>query len=119
MALGPQFNQFTEMVPINALLPLRSNELDYDVSDLSKDIKERGVQQPVVVIYGKNDRRAMLGEGHHRLEASRQAGLTHVPTTAFRHQNIDGQGVPVRGYQGQGHVPADLKPSDVMDWEDE
>jgi len=119
MALGPQFNQFTEMVPIAALLPMRNNELRYDVSELSKDIKERGVQEPVIVTYGKTDRRAMLAEGHHRLEASRQAGLTHVPATAWRWQDLDGRGVPVRGYQEQGHVPQNLRPSEVMDWEEE
>lgn len=120
MELGPQFNQFTEMVPISSLAQIPGNRLRYDVSDLSKDIKDRGVQEAAIIRYHQPSRTVRLIEGNHRLAAAIQAGLTHVPATVLR-SNYSEEGLPVRGVDPNphGYVPGNLKPSDIMDWDDE
>lgn len=108
----------TELVPISLLSTMRGNELRYDVSELSEDLKKRGFDQPGSIIYYQGDRKAVLGEGNHRLEAAKRAGFTHMPVTVYR---IEGsgkkRGVPVRGIDPDkyGYVPGRLRPSDIMD----
>jgi len=106
-----------ELVPVDVLYRMRGNALRYDVSDLSEDIKKRGVQEPGVIRYYQQSRTAFLGEGNHRLEAAKRAGLTHMPVRVSR-VNAEGRGVSVRGHDpAMGHVPADMKPSEIMDWD--
>lgn len=108
----------TQLVPISLLSTMRGNELRYDVSELSKDLKKRGFDRPGIIDYYQHDRKAILGEGNHRLEAAKRAGFTHMPVTVYR---IEGsgkkRGVPVKGFEPDRHnyVPGRLRPSDIMD----
>ena len=120
-ALGEQWKKYSnaEMVPLSVLSQMRGNNLRYDVSDLSDDLKQHGFREPGVIQYSQQSRTAMLGEGNHRLEAAIQAGMTHMPVRVMRY-NMEGPGVPVRGVDPDrsGYVPGDLKPSEIMDWDD-
>lgn len=121
--LGQQWDYpNVENVPVNVLAGMRGNPLRYDVSDLSKDIKERGIQEPLIVGYFQKSKKAILEEGNHRLEAAIQAGMTHVPTRVFR-ANSEGRpnvGQVVKGVEPDrfGYVKGDLRMSEITDWED-
>jgi len=117
-SLGEQWPRNTELVPVDVLSGMGGNELRYDVSELSEDLKQHGFKEPGIIQYHTKSRTALLGEGNHRLAAAIQAGISHMPVRAMRY-NMEGGGVPVRGYEPDrtGYVPGDLKPSEIMDWE--
>jgi ParB-like chromosome segregation protein Spo0J len=119
---GPQWGGYdnVEEVPVDLLRRIPGNSLRYDVSKLSEDIKQQGVQNPAIITYFQNSRTARLAEGNHRLAAAIQAGMTHLPARVVR-AKLDEEGLPVRGYEPNkhGYVPGDLKPSEIMDWEEE
>ena len=118
---GPQWKRYenAEEVPVSVLQRMRGNNLRYDVDELAEDLKQRGFQEPGIIQYSQKSRTALLGEGNHRLAAAIEAGMTHMPVRVIRY-NMEGPGVPVRGYapDRSGYVPGDLKPSQIMDWED-
>jgi len=117
-SLGKQWPRNTELVPVDALKGMKGNELRYDVSELSEDIKQHGFREPGIILYSQPSRTATLGEGNHRMAAAIQAGISHMPVRVVRY-NSEGSGIPVRGYEPDqsGYVPGDLKPSEIMDWE--
>lgn len=49
---------------------------------LKKDIQKRGVRKPLLVeeVEGK----LHVGDGHHRLQAAKELGITHVPVRHIR-----------------------------------
>jgi hypothetical protein len=108
-----------EMVPTSVLVDITpGNELrpSVDLDALAADLLENGFENPVVIEYDKNGRTVYIGEGNHRVAAAQLAGITEIPTVVSRRQSDrTGQGTPVRGYMEEGHVPGELKPSDVMD----
>lgn len=126
---GPQFNpenefygSMSEMVPISILKGMTGNDLRYEgakLRELSEDIKQNGLRSPGMMEYYQEGRTAHLGEGHHRMAALEMAGFTHMPVTVFRNEFADnrGRGVPVRGVDPNqhGYVPGNLKPSQIMD----
>ena len=108
--------QDVEMVPIEALSRIPAgNVLRYDVAELARDLTVNGFENPIVLNYGKNNGKIFVAEGNHRLRAAIDAGFTHVPVRVNRVNSVD-VGASVRGYVAGGRVPADLKPSDVMDF---
>jgi hypothetical protein len=119
---GSQWKRYStaEEVPVSVLQAMQGNDLRNDITDLTEDIRQRGIQEPGIIEYHTKSRTARLGEGNHRLHAAINAGLTHMPVRAIRY-NMEGRGVPVRGYEPDrtGYVPGELKPSEIMDWEDE
>ncbi|NBX51275.1 hypothetical protein EBT25_15460 [bacterium] len=128
----PQFNpenefygKMSEMVPISVLKEMRGNDLRYEGAELinlAEDIKKNGLRNPGMLEYYQPSRNAYLGEGNHRLAALEMAGYTHMPVTVFRNEHSDtrGKAKPVRGIEPDrhGYVPGNLKPSQIMDWDD-
>jgi hypothetical protein len=57
------------------------------------DIEKNGMNNPLIVNVGRNNERAILGEGNHRLEAARRLGYTHVPVRVHV-QNTVGENAP-------------------------
>ena len=108
-----------EMVPTRVLDDITpGNELrpDVDLDALADDLLENGFENPVIVGYDKEGRTVFIGEGNHRVAAARLAGITEIPTVVSRRTyDPTGRGTPVRGYTAGGHVPGELKLSDVMD----
>jgi len=106
-----------EMVPIEALSRIPAgNVLRYDVAELARDLTVNGFDNPIILNYGRKDGRAFVAEGNHRLQAAIDAGFTHVPVRVNRVQSVD-VGSSVRGWTSAGHVPAEIKPSQIMDFE--
>jgi hypothetical protein len=129
------YAKHTELVAVERLLQFRGNDLrdttkvqnlttgEYErvpFAALVQSIRERGIDEPLLLIVGKKDRRACLGEGNHRLMAAQAAGLDYVPVRC----NVQSSGshcerggidvsdnlkVPANEW-----FPADTKPSDVF-----
>lgn len=113
------------MVPISALKKMRGNPLSYEgeeLQKLSEDIKQNGLRNPGIIDYYQHSKTASLGEGNHRLAALEMAGFTHMPATVIRiaAHDVGFRGVPVRGVTPNQHnyVPGNMKPSEIMDWDD-
>jgi hypothetical protein len=52
------------------------------INSIADDLRKGGVnamREPVYLDYNHETNYAYLGEGHHRLEAAKRAGLTHIP----------------------------------------
>jgi len=116
MTLGPQFDRYTEMVPTEALRGIPGNNLRYDPVELTENIRQNGIRDPLILQYHQKNRTVILGEGNHRLESARRLGLESVPVRAMRY-NMEGRGKPVRGIDPDesGYVPGVLRPSQIMD----
>lgn len=116
----PPYAAHTEMVPVSAMSGIPGNRLRYDPSELTEDIRQNGIREPLLLAYSQKSRTVVLGEGNHRLEAARRLGMEHVPVRAVRY-NMEGPGKPVRGIDPDesGYVPGDLRPSQIMDYEKE
>ena len=111
------YDDTIEMVPVELLAGMRGNELNYDVADLAQDISDNGIKNPLIITYGIKDKRAYLAEGNHRLQAAIDAGFTHVPARVNRTWEAADEGVPVRGWTFTSRPPAEIKPSQIMDFE--
>lgn len=95
-APGKPYAKIAEMVPVAWLKKLKGNDLrgdpniGYDpdkddwergtMDDLVYSLKNRGVQEPVMIIVGLRDGYAYVGEGNHRIEAAIKAGIKELPT---------------------------------------
>ncbi|MEO6744325.1 MAG: ParB/RepB/Spo0J family partition protein, partial [Caldimonas sp.] len=52
---------------------------DTELEELTEDIREHGVLQPIVVHAADENGRHLIHFGSKRLRAARRAGMTHVP----------------------------------------
>ena len=118
------YDEAIEMVPVELLAGMRGNELNYDVADLSRDISENGIKDPLILIYSTEDKFVRLGEGNHRLQAAIDAGFTHLPARVSRKVGkkwVGGageySGIQVRGWTSPERIPPNIKPSEIMDFE--
>ena len=85
-------------------------------NELLADIKENGIKEPLILIYGQDNRVAYLGEGNTRLAIAKELGIKDVPVVVIRERKgSEAVGAKVKGYNpdGTGYVPGDLKPSDI------
>lgn len=87
----------------------REHEEPYQ-ANLTSKIAREGVQTPLQLQYYTHTNKAILGEGHHRLEAAKRLGIEHLPVRGLRYNSAGGV-TPVSGWQGGGHVPGELAPS--------
>jgi hypothetical protein len=53
------------------------------MSDLSKDLRKRGLQEPLVVAVGMSSGRARLEGGNHRARVLLEMGFLHAPTVCW------------------------------------
>jgi hypothetical protein len=92
--LGPQFDEYTRMAPIHMVLnapsgdspsgrgkvrhQLRTVRKDPEYPALLDSVRQHGIQRP---IFGSAFARPtdVIDDGHHRMAAAVDAGLTHVP----------------------------------------
>ncbi len=120
-ALGAYNN--VEWVPLHELKGLREYDRtknpNTDLDALTEDIRQNGLKSPLIIQYGKNDRRAKLGEGNHRLVAAERLGISHLPARVLRTSTCP-DGYPVPGHKEEfdqyghpRHVNADLRPSEI------
>lgn len=75
-----------EYLPIDSLTPYEKNarrHADFDVSIIKKSIQEFGFNDPIGIWGDKN----IIVEGHGRLLAARELGMTEVPVIRLDHLN--------------------------------
>jgi hypothetical protein len=91
---------------------------------LKEDISKNGIQEPLVLIYSVKDNALRLKEGHHRLDAANNLGLTNVPVKVQVEWNksikedsdIQGQKLyhppsplDVEGYKKRNYQPTNIE----------
>lgn len=78
-------------VRTDALAAIHGNETDREGIERHKAAlsEGRGFTDPVMVEFDPRNKRAVLGEGNHRVEAARELGITHVPTRVVRSRISD------------------------------
>jgi len=94
------------------------------IDKLAKDIKEGELENPLQIHYDHDSKWGVLGEGHHRLLAAEQAGVTHLPVTVHRTTPGANSGYKSRGKGApmsikddakvgtfKEHIPAQASPS--------
>lgn len=91
--------------------------------ELVDSIRQHGIREPLIMIYGQQSGKLQLGEGNHRLAAAQQLGLSHVPVRVIRqtggpYRNSDvsrqPQPAPVRAEADRhGYVKGDLHPREI------
>lgn len=124
-----------EMVPVAWLEKLVGNDLrtydggayqnigynpdtdDWDMGnleDLAKSMKERGIQEPVMIVVGMKDGWAYVGEGNHRIAAAKLAGIKALPARVYMQSEIYGKGERGQHRHDMTHDitwnPAELEP---------
>lgn len=116
----PELAGVVDLVPPKWLYRLRGNTLRIDVTELMADIDRNGMLWPVIILVGKEDRRARIGEGNHRIEAALRLNLDAIPARVIVQQREHGRPgfshdvsadllIPEEGY-----VPSDMRPSKVF-----
>jgi ParB-like nuclease domain len=108
------------LVPVHWLQKFQGNSLRRDSKEMREfadELMQDGLEDPVMIIIGQEDRRVSIGEGNHRTFAHIQAGLDYVPARVARQvKNIRGayydkmSRVPEDDY-----FPADSSPENVFD----
>lgn len=76
-----QFRYYTGTAKLDDLVPTQKPELtsQANVDYLRNEISQNGIQQPIEVNYEGGQ--MGIGDGHHRYQAAREAGLTEAPVS--------------------------------------
>ena len=119
--LMTNYKRYVEMVPVSWLSQLKGNKLRYTddkMEALMADIEKNGMNNPLIVNVGRNNERAILAEGNHRLEAARRLGYTHVPVRVHVQNNVgedapDSQRTDIIQPE-ERYSSLDIKPSKVF-----
>lgn len=117
-----------ELVPTYTIDQYREYDL-YDLRDpdnvqrIAESIAEQGWREPLMLEYYSKDKKVLLGEGNHRLQAARQLGLTHVPVWVYvkhyagadkRRSRVSRSAKSISNdLPTSGYIPAELAPSDI------
>jgi hypothetical protein len=101
------------------------------IDSITNDLKTGGVQairEPLYLLYNHAQHWGWIGEGHHRLIAAQQAGLTHVPVRVMRGYDTEttvrkqkGRGAPMHldnrlVEKSSGYIPGMLHPGNFMEF---
>jgi hypothetical protein len=142
---GRKWGKYTALVPVHQLARFReynrtgqhaqkNGSLMSDVSSkdrissIAKDLKEGGVnamREPLSLDYSHEHKWGHLSEGHHRLEAAIQAGVTHVPVQVYQAKHLDRThaGAPLHMDNrmqepgSHGYFPSNLHPGNFQEFE--
>ena len=117
----------------DALDAMRGNETDREGIDRHKKalLSGHGFTDPVMVEFDPKNKRAVLGEGNHRVQAARELGISHVPTRVVRSRISDGDveymsrhggyprpmetgPSPWKGGMGEDYWPSDIHPKHLF-----
>jgi len=94
---------------------LRDRKGTPEYEELKKSIEEEGLKEPLMLTIGKQEGKALLDEGNHRLAIMEELGYEKVPVRVQRFQKIGKRGVKVDMIpKGEEYWPADSKPSEVF-----
>jgi hypothetical protein len=115
------WHETTEMVPTEHMLRYRDVDREEQekypgqLHEQRESIKKEGIKEPLILIYGKADQTATLGEGNTRLANAHALGISHVPVRVVRWSGPrNGAKVPKPPVGDRtGYIPGDLSPSDL------
>jgi GNAT superfamily N-acetyltransferase len=108
-----------EMVPRDEVERYASQPTDdAHTKEVGTHVATTGEMEPLILHYHPASGEAYLGEGNHRLRASRALGMDHVPVRVSRsNYGLPGPGVKVPqdhpAIAAGEHVPADIHPSHI------
>lgn len=137
---GLKWGSDVALVPVHQLLGYRAldrrgihnrGDSTENISAIANDLKAKGVEgmkSPLYLLYNHEQKWAYLGEGHHRLEAAVQAGISHVPVHILRassgeisEQKSRGLGAPLhldnRVVEIGGYMPSYMHPGNFQEFE--
>jgi ParB-like nuclease domain len=107
-------------VPVHWLKKFQGNPLRRDKAGMTEfawKLKSEGLEEPILIIIGQEDRRVSIGEGNHRTFAFEEAGFDKIPARVMR-QRTNPSGVY---YDKMDKVPVDdyfkgdASPKEVFD----
>lgn len=114
---------FVKPLDVNFLKQMQGNELGKtDINKLKDSISKEGLNEPVILTFDPKTKRAILGEGNHRVEALNQLGYSKVPTRMYRGTVDESEGtaipfkMPADATQ-KVYYPADANPEDIIDFD--
>jgi hypothetical protein len=77
------YEQFVQKMPIQLIAPWRNPmPSPNDDLELSMDIDQNGIQEPIVIGIGVFSRQIRLETGNHRIYLCPKMGMTHLPCVA-------------------------------------
>lgn len=124
-------DEFCELVPVEDLIRMRDfdrtitykysrEDSESTIERLKQSFLKIGLISPVRIDYYQFDKKVLMSEGNHRLNAAIDLGLKFYPATVYSlkieiPESKKDKGLPVQGYKEDeyGYVPENLKPSDV------
>jgi hypothetical protein len=101
------------------------------INNIAADLRGKGAEgfhEPAYLLYNHEQKWGYLGEGHHRLEAAVQAGVSHVPVRVLKASSDHiadhkkkGLGGPMnldnRVVETGGYMPSNLHPGNFKEFE--
>jgi len=96
-------------VPTHTLVGMHGNATDHEGIERHKQalLSGKGFTDPVMVEFDHRNKRIVLGEGNHRVEAARELGISHVPTRVARSRISDDD---MEYMHRKGGSPVDIDP---------
>lgn len=125
------YEDVAELVPISELIKIREfdrrtqpkwdkEDSDENIETLKNLFLTNGITRPLIIDYSQSEKRILLVEGNHRLNAAIELGLKYMPCRVVRTtrpfpKHILSKTMPVSGVEPDtyGYVKGDLKPSEV------
>ena len=106
---GDENHSVVGYVPTHTLAGMHGNETDREGIDRHKQalLSGKGFTDPVMVEFDHRNKRMVLGEGNHRVEAAKELGISHVPTRVVRSHLSDDD---MEYMHRKGGSPVDIDP---------
>ena len=109
-----------QMVPVHELLPYREynrktqEKYPGHFNDVRAYVEKNGIDDMGILSYNPKTHRVYQSEGNTRLSVAHELGFTHVPVRVYRfHHDNKAGGMPPAAHNFSGHIPADIKPSEI------
>ena len=123
----PRRSKFVPIEQINSISRGRLNKSVDSFNALKESIAKDGIKEALVLQYNNKENKVVLMEGHHRLEAANQLGITYVPIKVIVNWDGDfnpqGSGVfgsrkpkkklDVSSYKEMNYFPTLIDPSEI------
>ena len=119
----------TQMVPVKELEKLREFERGgvganpgsaETIQALEGNVEAYGLGSPMMINYWAPDKKAIIGEGNHRLAAAIRSGIEELPARVYgnnfpvgRRDTAGGRRPPVNVPGTSGHGAGELSPTDI------
>jgi hypothetical protein len=126
---GDESRSVVGYVPTHTLSAMPYNETSPEgVEHYREKLRNgEGFKDPVMVMFNPDTKRAIVGEGNHRVKAAELEGISHVPTRVVRDRWMDKPYMPGgrdsdtphakskwKGGMGEEYWPSDIHPSHIF-----